>query len=195
MARWVSTHGAARLFATGAIKCVRAPTRPHADAVVGVTFLGERDPDDFSTFCRAFVSMFRITIGRCLSATQVFEPHQFVFSSLALVVPCWNHVWLFGNSLTSALSAQSPEFQIPEPASNLIFNLIDCSLLYVSPLISLAPLVFDLRGSFPRACARLRARVCARRAGARGSKTGLAAREPARRAQRGLVVRQLPARP
>ena len=71
MARWVSTHGAARLFATGATKCVRAPTRPHADAVVGVTFLGERDPDDFSTFCRAFVSMFRITIGRCLSATQL----------------------------------------------------------------------------------------------------------------------------
>ena len=38
---------------------MRAPTRLHADAVVGVTFLGERDPDDFSTYSLAFVAMFR----------------------------------------------------------------------------------------------------------------------------------------
>ncbi len=36
-----------------------------ADAVVGVTFFGQQSPEDFDTFCRAFVSMFRITIGRC----------------------------------------------------------------------------------------------------------------------------------
>ncbi len=35
-----------------------------ADAVVGVTFFGQQSPEDFDTFCRAFVSMFRITIGR-----------------------------------------------------------------------------------------------------------------------------------
>ena len=34
-----------------------------ADAIVGVTFFSEEAPGDFDTFCRAFVSMFRITIG------------------------------------------------------------------------------------------------------------------------------------
>ncbi len=34
-----------------------------ADAIVGVTLFSKQAPGDFDTFCRAFVSMFRITIG------------------------------------------------------------------------------------------------------------------------------------
>lgn len=34
-----------------------------ADSIVGVTLYAERAPDKFETFCRAFVSMFRITVG------------------------------------------------------------------------------------------------------------------------------------
>ena len=32
---------------------------------MGVTFFSTKSPENFDTFCRAFVSMFRITIGRC----------------------------------------------------------------------------------------------------------------------------------
>ena len=35
---------------------------------MGVTFFSSKSPENFDTFCRAFVSMFRITIGRCWRA-------------------------------------------------------------------------------------------------------------------------------
>ena len=39
--------------------------RGGADAIVGVSLFSDQAPQHFDTFCRGFVSMFRITSGRC----------------------------------------------------------------------------------------------------------------------------------
>ena len=46
--------------------CFRFPNHDGtrvADAVIGVTFFGDLNPEFFGTFCRAFIAMFRMTMG------------------------------------------------------------------------------------------------------------------------------------
>ena len=77
---------------------------------MGVTFLGERDPDDFSTFCRAFVSMFRITIGRCLSATQLTDSDCFL-----IFLPFSSCLFVLCKPASASLAAPSPPCQLSLP--------------------------------------------------------------------------------
>ena len=67
-----------------------------ADSIVGVTYYSSDAPDQFGTFARGFIAMFRITIGRCgleSSCCLLFSNSFTIFSTflrLGLVpLICW----------------------------------------------------------------------------------------------------------